>query len=172
MAKPITIHTIDSLKKQCIEIGDCWIWQGYHGNHVPQVYHEGRVRPVRRVMHHLKHGVFPEARIFVGCTCGERSCVNPEHSTQRQPKHHMRYMSKQVDHLSVERRMKIRDAAKRRGVVKLDDEQLKEIHTSDLSSAELARRMKVNKSLVSSIRRGSARSLHNQTTNPFAGLMK
>ena len=172
MAKPVTIHTLDSLKENCIEIGECWIWQGYFHNGNPQVYHKDRVMSVRRVIHEILKGELPARHISVSTNCGEPGCVNPDHYVYRLPTQHLKYMASRVDSNSVERRMKLRESARKRGLFKLTEEQVKEILVSPLSGAELARRMNVNKSLVSSIRRGTARSINNQINNPFAGLMR
>ena len=145
MAKPVTIHTLDSLKENCIEIGECWIWQGYFHNGNPQVYYKDRVMSVRRVIHDILKGELPAKNISVSTKCGEPGCVNPDHYVYRLPTQHLKYMASRVDSNSVERRMKLRESARKRGLFKLTEEQVKEILVSPLSGAELARRMNVNK---------------------------
>lgn len=172
MSKPLTIHTIDSLKERTIEIGDCWIWQGYMANGSPQVYHYDRIRTVRRVMKELISGEAPPKHLYIAAKCGDPKCVNPDHFICRTRQQHMSYMAGNTDQKNINRRIKLREAAKKRGLQKLTDEQIKDILASDLSGAELGRRLNVSRGLIGLIRRGKSRTITVQTNNPFAGLMR
>jgi len=81
-------------------------------------------------------------------------------------------MAKNLDQGNIQRRIKLSEAARKRGLQKLSDEQIKDILVSDLSGAELGRQLNVSRGLVALIRRGKNRSLDHQLNNPFAGLMK
>ncbi len=172
MSKPLKIHTIDSLKERTIEVGDCWIWQGYMANGSPQVYYQGKVKTVRRVMRELISGVAPAKHLSIGTKCGDPKCINPDHFICRTRQQHMSHMACQLDQKDIGRRIKLREAAKKRGLQKLTDDQIKDILASDLSGAELGRRLNVSRGLIGLIRRGKSRTITAQTNNPFAGLMR
>ena len=172
MAKPVTIHTLKSLRAKTIEIGKCWIWQGYVANKTPQIYYKGSVTSVRRVIVELRNRQPVPKDIYISTSCENCMCINPHHYIYRTHQEHMSYMAKNLDQGNIQRRIKLSEAARKRGLQKLSDEQIKDILVSDLSGAELGRQLNVSRGLVALIRRGKNRSLDHQLNNPFAGLMK
>ena len=172
MAKPVTVHTIESLKAKTVEIGDCWIWQGYFANKTPQVYWDGKVMSVRRVIKELQTGKKAYKNIYISTKCGEEKCINPDHYRYSTMREHMILMAKNANPQGIKRRMKLREAAKKRGLIKLTDEQVSNILMSDESGPVLAARFNVTRGLINKIRNGSCRFINKQISNPFAGLMQ
>lgn len=161
--KPIAVHTMETLLARTVEEGDCLLWDGYIGNNVPQVSHNGKVIAVRRLMLELQGKVLRPGD-HASTKCRNPSCVHPEHISHRNKFQHAMAM------LSAPRNEEVRAAklaAFRRKTAKLDMEKAREIRCSDESGSVLAARFGVDKALVSRIRRGEA---WREFSNPFAGL--
>lgn len=166
MSKPVTIHTLESLRANCIEEGDCWIWQGSNKKRIPWVYHEGRMVAARVLVRQLQGKPF--AGLFMSCSCDESRCINPDHILARSQAEHTAHMTARANQGTV-KIIRIRNLTQtRRKDSKLTIEQAREIRTSDEASSVLARRHGIDKSQVARIRRGEAWREH---TSPFAGLM-
>lgn len=171
MAKPLTIHTPDSLIARAVEEGECHLWPDYCANGTPQVYHQGRMSPVRRVLAELlaaPGASIPEGGFWVS-TCGNDACVNPAHSQHRNTRQHMQRMAGRAQAPAVKHiRFAKLAATKRATVGKLSADDVRHIMASNSSNAELARELGVTRSLISRYRRHvSGRYLPG---NPFAGL--
>jgi hypothetical protein len=158
------IHTTTTLKERTIEDGDCWEWTGYCENGTPSVYHKGKITAVRRVFLDLLGSKVKEGYYFA--KCGNKLCVNPEHTGYNDPKQHMKKAAKNAVK-SPTRRLKIQ-IHKRATVAKLTQEMADEIRYSEGSSRVIAAKYGVNRSVVCRIRTGKAWV---NLQNPFAGLM-
>jgi hypothetical protein len=164
--KPRTIHTLESLKKRTIEVGECWEWQGYFGNKVPAVCNDGKMISVRRLFSDLLDGKHP-AGGFIVPKCENIKCVNPDHSKHMT---HSKFaaMSGKKAKGSLTRKVKIQ-AFRHTFNAKLDWEKADEIRVSTEPSRQIAARFGVDKSLVCKIRAGKAWIRYN---TPFAGLLR
>jgi hypothetical protein len=162
---PYKIETVDSLKKNTIEDGDCWEWQGYSANGTPSVSHNGKMISVRRLFTELLGGQLKEG--YYVAKCGNKVCVNPAHTTYNDPKQHMRKANKN-SLKSPTRRLKIQ-LYKRATMGKLTQEKADEIRSSSETSRVLAARYGVDKSIICRIKNGQAWV---NLSNPFAGLIR
>jgi hypothetical protein len=158
------IHTIESLKKRTIEDGECWEWQGYCANGTPSVSHDGKMISVRRLFTQLLGNTVREG--YYVPKCGNKLCVNPEHTTYNDPKQHMKKAARKALQ-SPTRRLKIQ-IHKRATTAKLTQEMADEIRCSEGPSRLIAEKYGVNKSVICRIRAGKAWV---NLSNPFAGLM-
>lgn len=168
MSKPPTIHTIESLLARTVEVGPCLEWTGYFRNSTPLVFHNGRVRGVRRVIRELQNKKIIEG-VFFGTNCGNPKCVNPDHIAARNQKTHVQQMSKKVDYMHPSRLLKLSNSAQVRR--KLTDEQLHIILTSDKTRRVLGEEFSVHPSLISRIRQGKAHRMSAARNNPFFRLI-
>lgn len=168
MAKPKTIHTLESLTAKTTEEGDCRLWTGYRGNaNTPMVYHDGKLIAVRKLVLQL-HGV-PIVGTYHGTSCGNPLCVEHSHIVQRTPKQHHKHMGKLVSRsASNAARIAKITKKKREQVGKITQDHAALIRLSDETGPVLAERYGVTKSLVNRIKAGRAWAV--EFGNPFAGL--
>lgn len=170
MAQKPTVHTLETLKAKTIEEGDCWIWQGYVGNKVPQIFNfaVGKVVPVRRLIRDLEGKPVADTD-YTRPRCMNHLCVCPEHIKVETKDQHIRHMAKRANTPSV-KTIRIGKMATTRRLMhgKLSEEKCTEIRGSNESSKVLADRMGVHRSLISRVRSGKA---WGQVGNPWAGLM-
>jgi len=69
----------------------CWIWKGAHINGTPVVTVQQQKQSVRRELFAARYGLGDAPGLSYGRhqilnACGRKSCVNPEHATERKPK--------------------------------------------------------------------------------------
>ena len=151
--------------------GECWTWtgavnqQGHPIIHLRQPVH-GHVGclTVRRYVFLLTNG-FLLPRQPIGCTCGDKLCVNPAHLYQSSFSKVAKIAAKNGAWQGQDRAIKISIA--KRATAKLDPQKAAEIRMSDESGPVLAERYGVNRSLVNSIKRGL---IWRDYSSPFAGL--
>jgi hypothetical protein len=154
------------------EEGNCWTWTGSLQNNVPMMPMGKRQRyiPARRYVMQAMGIPAKAGMAFLGATCGNLSCVKPEHIKQRTVKEQMRVMGKNVTNGNeLLRRHKIA-LSKRKLYGKLTPETALEIYSSTESGDVLAERYGVSKSLVNRVRRGDSWKTA-LPTSPFAGLL-
>lgn len=165
---PLIWHTVDSLKAKTTEDGDCWRWDGpFNGSSGPRASHGGKVHYVRRLMMQL-HGKNLDGMI-VTPTCGDSTCVNPEHLkviTRAEHQKRLTVASNSGTAL-LRKRQKVAEH-KRRTVGKLTMEQAREIRASNDTHRVLCERYGVTRRVISRIRQGIG---WREYSNPFAGLM-
>ena len=171
MSRPRTTHTLDSLKARCVEVGDCWEWQGYLGNNTPQVvaYPEGKKKmvSVRRLLRELVTGQ-PQPDGHYANTCGNHRCVNPDHTLWRGEAAHMKAMGRKRT-VSAVTANKLRKYRVDNGLAKLDESKAQLIRLSPEPAPVLAERFGVSKSWINRIRRGAAWRV---LAGPWMGLFK
>ncbi len=171
MSRARTTHTLDSLKARCIEVGECWEWQGYMGNKTPQVasYPDGKKKmvSVRRLLRELLHGQ-PQPDGHYGNTCGNIRCVNPEHTLWKSEAVHMKGMGRKRT-VSAVTANKLRQFRLDAGLAKLDEAKAQEIRLSPEPGPVLAERFGVSKSWINRIKRGAAWRV---LAGPWQGLFK
>ena len=164
------IHTLESIMARTVEVGDCMEWQGHiRQDNVPYITVNRQYMAVRRLILQLI-GKPAKRGNFVGTTCGNHLCVNPEHIIERSMSHHMRRASKLVDHNSPVRIAKLQKHAAVRGILSKDD--VLKILNDPRCAREVAEEIGCSKSLVTRVRRGQAYRQVNASVNPFAGLMR
>jgi hypothetical protein len=171
MSKPITIHTVESLMDRVIEVGECWEWQRYSHNNVPQVFNGEKMVPVRRLFADLLGKPFPEGGYIVP-RCDESKCVNPAHAKHYTERAFSLYRARRAakSHAGNLLRSAKIQAHKRATVAKITQEQADEIRLSTRPSREEAKIYGIDKSLVCRIRAGKA--WVRLAANPFVGLMR
>lgn len=167
MAKPKTIHTLETLTALATEEGDCLLWGKYLGNGVPMVYHDGKLIQVRKLILTLS-GVHVWAP-YVAAKCGNPTCIDQGHIVQRSTKQQHAHMGRLVSLApsNPHRIVKI-TKARRDQVGKLTQEQAIEIRMSGESGPALAARFGVSRELVNRIKRGE--SWAHEFGNPFSSL--
>jgi aspartate carbamoyltransferase regulatory subunit len=169
MAKPRAVHTVESIMAKTVEEGECLIWQGYIANRTPMIYADGAMKSVRGLLTRLLGKPQPAGVGFWSMKCGNHACVHPEHAVFRPEKQHMQHMAKELNSrpaINEIRRAKI--SQKRR--MKLTDEQIADILSSEDSGPVVAARVGVSRAMVSRYRR--AQSGTTIATNMWIGLMK
>lgn len=167
MARHKTKQTYESLKARTIEVGDCWEWQGYLGNKVPSVSHDGKMTSVRKLFSDLMGRGYKAGGFFIP-VCNNVICVNPEHTRHYTQKQFLARAAKRASN-SPTRAIKIQ-IYKRATASKLNETKAAEIRASDRPSRELAKVYGVDKSLICKIRKGLA--WVNLSGNPFGALMR
>ena len=167
MAKPKTIHTIESLMALTTEEGNCRLWNKYLGNGVPMIYHDGKFIQVRKLLLTLQ-GIEIRTR-YTSPSCNNPLCVEPSHIVQRTEKQQHTHMARLVSQ-SPSNHMRLAKITKARRdlYAKLTQEQAIEIRMSIESGPVLAERYGVTRTLISRIKRGQTWA--QQFGNPFAGL--
>lgn len=158
---------IDQINARCVDVGDCWEWQGAMQacGSTPVVRINQKTIGVRRLL--LQHlGVNVRGKV---CTykCGNPLCVNPEHlEAISRKKLSLRLVKETRYTASVLRKSKIAEQARRRA--KLTSELACEIKQADGTQRSIALRFGVSQATVSCIKRGKT---WKDYTNPFAQLL-
>ncbi len=85
--------------------GDCRVWTGaFNGESYPQLWIDGRMRSVRRVLIELRRGAPLPAAMVAVARCGCRECVNPAHVVMRT---HSAQMARSVPRKSADVRVRM-----------------------------------------------------------------
>lgn len=168
----MTAPTLEQLHARCRECGECWEWisqaRDEHARRYPRVKVDGVVRYARHVIFEAARGrkIRPGRRLTPDC--GNVYCHNPGHQvelTERQKCERAGAngaWSKPTRGAAIARTQRATRA-------KLTPESVHEIRASEESGAALARRLGVDRSLISAIRLGKAWKNY---SNPFAGLVR
>lgn len=158
---------IDQINARCVEVGDCWEWQGAMQacGSTPTVRVKGKTIGVRRLL--LQHlGVNVRGKV---CTykCGNALCVNPEHLEAIGRKKLSRRLVKETNYTAgVLRKVKLAEKARHRS--KLTIEIALEIRQAEGTQREIAARYGVSQATVSCIKRGAT---WKDYASPFAQLL-
>ena len=148
------------------EFADCLLWTGATGESGHPIFkpHGCGCTLVRRAMFRLAGGELI-ARQPIDTSCGERLCLNPDPLFQSTVSRIGKKAGARGAWSGLAHRAK--NAAAKRGKMKLTLVQAGEIRASEESGPVLAARYGVNKSLVNSIKRGTA---WRDYSSPWAGL--
>ena len=160
------------------EVGDCWEWTGsvtkdtghpiIHMRQPVQGMPRTGCMTVRRLVFMLNGGTLVP-RLPIDCKCGNRLCVNPAHLVQSSIQKIAQRAAKNADQTgawkSEDRRRRISLAKRQKAKINLDI--ARDIRMSPESGPVLAERYGIDKSLVSSIKRGV---IWRDYSSPFAGL--
>jgi hypothetical protein len=168
MAKPKTIHTVESMLASAQEEGDCRLWMGSMGTtKTPQVWHEGKMVAVRRLLRTLAGEETPPG-VYVCASCRDQRCIEPQHTILRYPGSHYKAMAKAAHtgtHKTI-RRTRLSEW-RRANPIKLDADRANAIRGDDRCYREIAATFGISKDMVGKIKRGQ---LWRDHSNPFAGL--
>lgn len=144
--------TLEAIRANCIEEGECWIWQGAmsHGTTpVMRIDGEKRLVSVRRHILEVK-GVRVAGRKAYP-SCGNAACVNPEHTLAMTSSQMLTRVAASTGYAkNLARNAKI-SAGKRRHSP-LTPELVHEIRSSPESGHAIARRLGLSQSTVQAIR--------------------
>lgn len=162
---------IKYIKDRCVEVGDCWIWQGAVGASGYPITKASGVKSgcvlVRRLAVELD-GRPAKPRQPVRATCNDKKCCNPDHLVPSTWSAIGKIAGASGAFSGVNRCAKIAKAKRERDA-KLTVEQVQEIRESTEAQRKIAERMGVNKNVIQSIRAGKA---WKDYSNPFAGLIR
>lgn len=163
-------HTLKSIHARCIEVGDCWEWQGKYSGHNgrhPYIRHNGNNTTARRVVLDLagKKPKHPNQDCAMS-TCDNWRCVNPAHLKWATRSETMKVAGAKGLLSDPPRLAKI--AAAKRAKAKLTLEQVHDIRTSTERNDVLAARYQVHYSYISNIKH--YRLWRDHTATPFSGL--
>lgn len=165
MRKP-KVHTLDSLRDCCEEVGQCWIWQGAtDGKGRPQLRNGLHgTRSPRRLVRQLTDGKPVPAHLVVTCKCGDILCISSDCSV---------VATNSTTHKMAVARGSYRNAARdiRMALTKRAQSHISEDMVQIIRLAQSAldghRQTGVSLSHCKAIRRGDARRSY---SSPFAGL--
>lgn len=160
------MNLIDTIKKHVVEEGDCWNWTGalQSCGSVPTIRWQGKVGAVRRFVL-LDQGVDLTKRLAT-YTCGNPSCVNPEHLAPTTRKRvQVRTVAESNYTANPMRRKRLADKARLRSKLTLD--QVIAIRAADGTQDAIAARFGVSQATVSVIKLGKT---WRDYSNPFARL--
>lgn len=155
--------------ERCVEVGDCWEWQGatlsVRGNTPVMRWYRQHIT-VRRMLATLR-GMPVEGRLVTSRCCNEM-CVSPEHLqvlTRKQLQQRTARVTQM--HLDPARARKLALAARKKS--KLTEDQVAAIRAAEgATQRELAERFNITQASVSAIRRGVK---WKDYRNPWLGLM-
>ena len=146
--------------------GECWEWHGYMQGATPTMSHGGKVANVRRLVL-IERGV-PMKGYIATYTCGNPTCVNPEHTGRSTRAQMNRRIMADMNTATNTLRIKRIADVKRRTDAKLSQTDVEQIRASDDRHEDLAARFGVSKSLIGRVRRGEV--WRTFSASPFAGL--
>lgn len=145
-------NTAATLMANCVEEGDCLMWQGRTTNHgVPVCRFRGQHCGVRRALWQLLGRRPLRAGEVVTTTCGNPLCCQPDHMRATTQGELMRRRNRDA---KGEALRLARMTAVRRSSAKIDMAQANSIRASDKPAAQIASEVGLSVSMVNSIRRG------------------
>lgn len=175
MARPCTVYSTEDLMAKTVEVGDCIEWQGYFckKDKSPLIYHNGKMTNVRKLLAVLS-GRDVKKLVYWSACCGNWRCVNPhpDHTVARTRAKHIAYMQSLVDLTSNVRRQNLREAAKARGLSKVDEHIAAIIRDDPRECAVIAPEYGIGPEQVSRIKRGVAWGALSAAVNPWVTLIR
>lgn len=156
--------TLQSIRENCVECGDCWEWQGYASEHgIPKInaVRAGKrnVFSGRRVVMEYANGKPLPRNVLITTNCGNPRCLNPAHLIKTDSAEVARKINARID-------VRLKKSARSGRPIKLDAQKVAEIRSSDLKNRELATLYGVSKSSISRTRNNRTWAVQ----NPFSGL--
>lgn len=160
--------TLDRLRARCVEVGDCWEWQGYFtSTGQPGVRWHSNNTSARRVALQLVNPTPPEpGQDYALCTCGNPRCINPKHARWASKSECMLAGHRKNLRSDLPRAAKIA-ATQRATRAKITMAQAQDIRTSTDTLVQLAARYGISRNYVSRIR---AHQAWRDYTSPFIQL--
>ena len=163
----MNIHTIETIRARCTEVGDCWEWgMCFTANGHPTVRHAGKTTLVRRLVHQLAGKEIGHGKIVIA-SCENSRCVNPDHTRAVTLQAHMKRMGALGKLSDLARIAKIAATTRAKyGKITMDD--ARAIRESSATHEQTAQQYGINPSKVAAIRQH--RCWRELSGNPFAGL--
>lgn len=159
---------VELIRKHVVEEGDCWNWTGalQTCGSVPTMNYGGKVGAVRRFILE-ERGVVLGKRLAT-YTCGNKLCVNPEHTGPATRRAVQVRSAETLGHLAnPARRKKLSDNARKRA--KITQEIADQVRAADGTQKQKAEIFGISQSQISRIMRNKNWLRYD---NPFAGLMR
>lgn len=163
--RPYTVQTMESMQARCIEVGECWIWQGGNDGHgKPVCKHRGKVVNPRRIVRELtdKKPLGPGVQVVPACH--NPKCISPACSIRTDPKGRARIANERG---AFNNPSKIRRSAMTKRAKSWITEDVVSKVRSARTAVEASELTGVSLSHSKAIRRGEARRDYG---SPFAGL--
>jgi hypothetical protein len=160
------VASLADIKARCVEVGECWEWQGAMSNArspiaalVTQYPKQPKTRAIRAGTHVLAweaHTGKSAAGKRVWRTCCNTLCVNPQHTRAGSQAQMSAWLASAGLCKRTPSAVASITRAKRATAAKLTMEQAREIRASTDGVIALGERYGVNKSLISRIKAGKA----------------
>lgn len=155
--------TVSDLRDRCRLVDGHWLWAGALSDGYPRIWapeHTTRggglvTQTGRRAMWHVKTGQAIPTGWRVFGTCGERTCIAPDHMVCR-PVAEQGAVVAQKGSLKGNVRRIVANRASGRQRSKLTPELIALIHASDKTGLQLARELQVAPQTISKARQGKA----------------
>lgn len=149
--------TIKSLRSQCTEVADMWLWSGRVGHTgVPRICVAGKDTSVYRVIYALHHKIsLDDIGTDVIWPVTEQSDINPanlKRGTRRQLQNWRKAQGRTAHPVAAKAAMTL--AARARASTKLTAEIVSQARSSTQSSRALSRQLGVSPSTITQARRG------------------
>lgn len=171
--------TLEDLMGRCrISETGCWLWAGAKSDGVPRIWapdhtkHDGEkhTQTGRRAMWHVKTGkAIPNGWRVFG-TCGEETCINPDHAVCRPVAEQGAQVAR-----SGKLRGNVRKIAASRATGRkrssLTPELIAIIHTSPKTGLQLERDLGIDHRTISKVRTGKATAFQ-PVGGMFSGLLR
>jgi predicted XRE-type DNA-binding protein len=160
---------IDRIFTRCLEIGDCWEWQGalHKRGRTPVINYQGKPSSVRRVLAmHLGHNCTGR---LASNSCLNPICVNPKHIQLILRQTLQRRIAREREHYYLNQATRAKIAARQRDRSKLTMDIVQDIRDDPRPQRTVAKVFGVSQSTVSGIKRGVRWQDFN---NPFMQLIK
>lgn len=150
------IITLDRIFANCVEYGDCLLWQGKFSNRSPQLTVGRTTVQLRRLVFEQTGGEAIPAGRFPVMRCREPRCLQHKHIQLMTHKQIGALAAKEGKLSTPSRCAAVAAACQRPGHAKLTTAQAREIRLSTESGPVLAERYGIHRSLVPRIKRGEA----------------
>jgi hypothetical protein len=175
------MRTLDDIRAKCLidPVTRCWNWTGSKSQDgMPRIWafsHSHGAKnymPGTRAVWNIAHDRAPLPGWFIIRACGNTSCLNPVHlkelRSRKEIGKHVRRAGWLVGNSTEQRRATIKLAFAASGAVQTAPETVIKIHQepAEVSSAEVARKYGVSRTIVSRIRLGKS---YRQLLAPIAG---
>lgn len=166
------MNEIERIRLRCVCDGDCWLWAGSKNSKglptIVRIVDGKKVNMSGRRWVYMASGRQLQPSEVVTTSCGDPSCLNPEHLKKSTLAAIQRKTNKADPSLNLKRGRAIKAAWMRKGQgLKLTAEKAAYARSSELPAEQVAQELGVSACLVRSIRRGE---LWRDHSNPFAGL--
>lgn len=163
------IPTLEAIRANCDEVGDCWEWRGALDGSAPVMRPAGsrKLMPVRRAVMTLAGKSIGDGRLACA-KCGNERCVNPEHAVALTRQQLQQRTAKVTQYgRSLVRAAKL--ASARRAYSPLTAEAVAQMRASGLSTRAAAAAFGCGQSAAADILAGRT---WRDYSNPMAGMVE
>ena len=146
---------LPTIHARCVDEGDCLLWTGAKNDSgLPYGSHRGKTVNLRRLVWELSHGATIRPGYLACTSCGNASCLQPEHVVARTRKAHGALLSAAGSYSCPSRKARITAGRRKAANIKISLEIAREIRRSDDTAEVEAAKHGVSKNLVNGIRQG------------------